>query len=102
MIRRTAAVVTKPSRKVHSQVTRSGFTRRMPNATSRPDPSQWAFKLHEAAVELRLNAGRTTSTVKLARRLERYAEAILFPQLPRWWPDQQSDRSAEAAAGRDD
>jgi len=46
----------------------------------------WARKLHEAAGDLRLNAG-TASALKLARRLERHAEAILFPGLPRWWAD---------------
>ncbi len=67
----------------------------------RPDPAQWAFKLHEAAAELRLNAGQAPSCLRLARRLERYAEAILFPQLPRWWADQHCEHMIGVAGGDD-
>lgn len=38
---------------------------------------------------------------KLANRLERYAEAILCPHLPRWWADQR-ETAIGAAAGGDD
>jgi len=67
---------------------------------SRPDHLHWARKLHEAAIDLRLNS-RTPAALKLARRLERQAQAILFPQLPRWWPDGY-ELGAPAAPGGDD
>ncbi len=59
----------------------------MPNRTRRPDPRDWADKLREAAADLRTNAERSPESLRLANRLECYAEAILFPQLPRWWTD---------------
>lgn len=55
-----------------------GFTCRMMSKPMRPDPAQWARKLYEAAAEVRIKAGRPNG-LQLARRLERYAEAILFP-----------------------
>jgi hypothetical protein len=60
------------------------------------DPDHWARKLHEAAAELRASAGRAPDQggLKLARRLERYAEAILFPHRHRHDP--------LSAAGGDD
>ena len=51
----------------------------MKSTPTRPDPVQWARKLHEAAAELRTRASRGPNGLKLASRLERYAEAILFP-----------------------
>jgi len=68
-------------------------------SAERPLPAHliWARKLHEAAVDLRLNS-RNPASMKLARRLERQAEAILFPQLPRWWVE----GPEAAAAGGDD
>ncbi len=65
-----------------------------------PDPVVWARKLHEAAIDLRLKT-RSTAALNLARRLERHAEAILFPQLPRWWADSPYD-AATAATGEND
>jgi len=66
----------------------------MNSVSSRPDPVQWARKLHEAAAELRDKASRIPNGLTLASRLERYAEAILFPHHDR-------DRAADAAAGDD-
>jgi hypothetical protein len=51
----------------------------MTTTPMRPDPAQWARKLHEAAAELRTKASRGPHGLKLATRLERYAQAILFP-----------------------
>ena len=62
---------------------------------------EWAVKLHEAAAELRLKASRTPQALNLANRLERHAEAILFPTLPRWWSDQGHGRTSAAASGDD-
>ncbi len=67
----------------------------MTSTTTRPDPVQWARKLHEAAAELRNKASRAPNGLKLARRLEGYAEAILFPH-------QDRDRLLGAATGGDD
>ncbi|HEX9464176.1 MAG TPA: hypothetical protein VGB82_16380 [Alphaproteobacteria bacterium] len=66
-----------------------------------PDAIAWAHKLHEAAAELRMTARRTAESLRLARRLERHAEAILFPQLPRWWAEPGPDPIAAAAGGDD-
>lgn len=75
----------------------------MVSRTPRPDPLEWAAKLHEAAAELRVKASRTPSALKLANRLERYADAILFPSLPRWWSDQgrRPGLAASSLAGDD-
>jgi len=53
-----------------------------------PDPDHWARQLHAAAAELRASAGGAAdqSGLKLARRLERYAEAIRFPHRHRHDP----------------
>jgi hypothetical protein len=59
-----------------------------------PDPTHWARRLHEAAAELRAKASRAPNGLKLAGRLERYAEAILFPHHDR-------DHSPDGAAGDD-
>jgi len=66
----------------------------MNSLSTRPDPVQWARKLHEAAAELRNKASRVPNGLKLAGRLERYAEAILFPRHER-------DRLADGTAGDD-
>lgn len=66
----------------------------MESTSTRPDPAQWARKLHEAAAELRNKASRMPQGLKLASRLERYAEAILFPH-------QDRDRLAGAVGGDD-
>ncbi|MBV8535283.1 MAG: hypothetical protein JO128_06815 [Alphaproteobacteria bacterium] len=58
------------------------------------DPLQWARKLHEAAAEVRNRASLVPNGLKLASRLERYAEAILFPRLER-------DRLADGTGGDD-
>ncbi len=65
-----------------------------------PDPIVWARKLHEAAIDLRLQAG-SAAALNLAQRLERHAQAILFPQLPRWWADSSYD-AVQAATGEND
>ena len=75
------------------------FTRGMTSHDDRPDPRRWAHKLHQAAAELRAKSGGTPMSLAIARRLERYAEAILFPQLPGWWADRAPEHSA--AAGDD-
>jgi hypothetical protein len=54
------------------------------------DPFRIADELRKAAAELRQNR---TADLSLAQRLERRAEAVLFPDLPRWWAD-------EAVSGR--
>ncbi|HTP83577.1 MAG TPA: hypothetical protein VMQ11_11570 [Alphaproteobacteria bacterium] len=66
----------------------------MNSLPTRPDPGQWARKLHEAAAELRNRANRPPNGLKLASRLERYAEAILSPRLDR-------DRVADGTGGDD-
>jgi hypothetical protein len=66
----------------------------MTGVSIRPDPVQWARKLHEAAAELRDKASRVPNGLTLASRLERYAEAILFPHHDR-------DRAPGMAAGDD-
>ncbi len=71
-----------------------GFTWPMKSILTRPDPAAWARKLHEAAAELRNRASRPPNGLKLANRLERYAEAILFPRLER-------DRLADGTGGDD-
>jgi hypothetical protein len=48
------------------------------------DPRGLAKKLRDAAAELRR---RHAPEVSLALRLERRAEAMLSPDLPRWWAD---------------
>jgi len=64
--------------------------------TTRPDPASWARKLREAAAELRAKAGGPLpGGLQLAGRLERYAEAILFPHYVR-------DHSHGTAGGGDD
>ena len=49
-----------------------------------------------------MRAGRSADQLSLAGRLERYAEAILFPQLPRWWIDPRRDGPAAVQPGGDD
>ena len=66
------------------------------------NPHDWAYKLREAAADLRMRAGRSADQLSLAGRLERYAEAILFPQLPRWWIDPRHDGPAAFQPGGDD
>ena len=66
-----------------------------------PEHVLWARKLHEAAVDLRLRA-RSAASLNLARRLERHAQAILFPQLPRWWADGHPDHAGLSGIGGDD
>lgn len=68
----------------------------------RPGPLDWAYKLREAAADLRMKAGRSADQLSLAGRLERYAEAILFPQLPRWWTDPRRHEPAILHQGGDD
>jgi len=55
----------------------------MKSTPTHPDPLHWARKLHEAAAELRTTAAPVANGLQLASRLERYAEAILFPQYAR-------------------
>ena len=66
------------------------------NKAHRPDPRDWAYKLREAAADLRTNTARSPESLSLANRLERYAESILFPQLPRWWADSRIQDRASA------
>jgi hypothetical protein len=66
----------------------------MGNEPTRPDPVQWARKLHDAARELRTKANWGPNGLRLASRLERYAEAILFPH-------QDRDSLLRAASGDD-
>lgn len=73
----------------------------MVSRSPRPDPLEWAAKLRQAAAELRLKSGPTPGALKLAGRLERYADAILFPSLPRWWSDQARSLTLAASCGDD-
>jgi hypothetical protein len=67
-----------------------------------PSAYYWASKLREAAAELREAASRCATSQNLAGRLERHAQAILFPELPRGWADAPSVADAAAPAGGDD
>lgn len=74
----------------------------MVNRTPRPDPLEWAAQLRQAAAELRLKASLMPNALSLAGRLERHADAILFPHLPRWWAEQSQNAQAFAAAATGD
>jgi hypothetical protein len=48
------------------------------------DALRIAGELRKAAAELRQSC---VANAGLAQRLERRADAVLFPDLPRWWAD---------------
>ncbi len=54
----------------------------MPSRHATPDVVGLALKLRQAAAELRRHP---VVDATLVQRLERYAEAMLRPELPRWW-----------------
>lgn len=66
-----------------------------------PEAITWAHKLIEAAAELRMTAHGAKDSLRLARRLERHAEAVLIPQLPRWWAGPGPDPLGATPGGDD-